>query len=191
MFSIIPYNKSKTVLPTRQKRPSLSRSLSHLRLGRGADGFSMFFGQSTVVLQIRPRSHWGRFWKLDWSEIGLARNFSFCLKWILEIPDHPRDPDLLLTKLKARSGQIRLLPVWNVTGDERAHARNKSSIFDVLNNQFDRAVKFFPNKKWLYAHLKYESTKKSQNDLNEPQRSKLIDKRSTTTQNKSKQVSPS
>ena len=119
----------------------------------------MFFGQSTVVLQFRPRSHWGRIWKWDWSEIGLARNFSFCLKWILEIPDHPRDPDLLLTKPKARSGQIRLLPVWNVTGDERAHARNKSSIFDVLNNEFDRAVTFFfSNKTWLYAHLKYEPT---------------------------------
>ena len=29
------------------------------------------------------------------------------------------------------------------TDDERAHARNKSSIFDVLNNEFDRAVKVF------------------------------------------------
>ena len=84
--------------------------------------------------------------------------FFFCLKWILGSPDHLRDPDLLLTWPKARSGQIRLLPVRNVTGDERAHARNKSSIFDVLNNEFDRAVKFFSNKTWLYAHLKYEPT---------------------------------
>ena len=113
--------------------------------------FSCFL--SPVVPLNRPRSHWGRFWKLDRSEISLARYF-FCLKWILETPDHLRDPDLLLTKPKARSGQIRLLPVRNVTGDERAHARNKSSIFDVLNNEFDRAVKFFPNKTWLYAHLK-------------------------------------
>ena len=71
----------------------------------------------------------------------------------------PRDPDLLRTKPKARSGQIRLLPVRNVTGDERAHVRNKSSIFDVLNNEFDRAVKFFSNKTWLYEHRKYEPTK--------------------------------
>ena len=56
--------------------------------------FSCFL--STVVLLNRPRSHWGRFWKLDRSEIGLARNF-FCLKWIIETPDHLRDPDLLLT----------------------------------------------------------------------------------------------
>ena len=61
-------------------------------------------------------------------------------------------PDLLLTKPKARSGQIRLLPVRNVTGDERAHARNKSSIFDVLNNEFDRAVKFFLSIRG-YAHI--------------------------------------
>ena len=49
--------------------------------------------------------------------------------------------------------------VRNVTGDERGHARSKSSIFDVLNNEFGRAVKFFSNKTWLYAHLKYEPTK--------------------------------
>ena len=76
----------------------------------------------------------------------------FCLKWILETLDHLRDPDLLLTKPKARSGQIRLLPVRNVTGDERAHARNKSSIFDVLNNVFDRAMKFFRTKRG-YTHI--------------------------------------
>ena len=40
--------------------------------------------QSAVVLQITPCSHWSRFWKLDRSEIDLARNFSFCLIWILE-----------------------------------------------------------------------------------------------------------
>ena len=119
--------------------------------------FSCFL--STVVLLNRPRSHGSRSWKLDRSEIGLAGNFFFWLKWILETPDHLRDPDLLLTKPKARSGQIRLLPVRNVTGDERAHVRNKSSIFDVLSNEFDRTVKFFSKKTWLYAHLKYEATK--------------------------------
>ena len=40
-------------------------------------------------------------------------------------------------------------PVRNVTGYEGVHARNKSStsrpFFDVLNNEFDRAVKFFSN----------------------------------------------
>ena len=30
-------------------------------------------------------------------------------------------------------------------------------IFDVLNNEFDRAVKFFSNKTWLYA-LKFNAT---------------------------------
>ena len=39
--------------PTCQKRASLCRSLSHLRLDRGSDGLFMFSG-STVV--IRPRS---------------------------------------------------------------------------------------------------------------------------------------
>ena len=107
----------------------------------------------TVVLLNRPRSHWGRSWKLDRSEIGLARITFFLFEM------DPRDPDLLRTKPKARSGQIRLLPVRNVTGDERAHVRNKSSIFDVLSNEFDRTVKFFSNKTWLYAHLKYEPTK--------------------------------
>ena len=34
------------------------------------------------------------------------------------------------------------LPVKNVTGDERAHAQNKSFILDALNKEFDRAVKF-------------------------------------------------
>ena len=31
----------------------------------------------------------------------------------------------------------------NVIGDERALARKKSKILDVLNNEFDRAVNFF------------------------------------------------
>ena len=61
----------------------------------------------------------------------------------------PRDPRpsqrprSLIDEAEGEIGQIRLLPVRNVTGDERAHARNKSLIFDVLNNEFDRAVKFF------------------------------------------------
>ena len=37
------------------------------------------------------------------------------------------------------------------TDDERAHARNKSSIFDVLNNEFDRAV--FSSKTWFMNQL--------------------------------------
>ena len=72
--------------------------------------------------------------------------------------------ELLLTKPKARSGHIRfithdslshehgLLPVKNVTGDERAHAQNKSFILDVLNNEFDRALKFSPAKRG-YTHI--------------------------------------
>ena len=63
--------------------------------------FSCFL--SPVVLVNRPRSHWGRFRKLDRSEISLARNFFFCLKWILETPDHLRDADLLLTRPKVKS----------------------------------------------------------------------------------------
>ena len=45
-----------------------------------------------------------------------------------------------------------LLPVKNVTGDERAHAQNKSFILDVLNNEFDRALKFSPAKRG-YTHI--------------------------------------
>ena len=45
-----------------------------------------------------------------------------------------------------------------MTGEKRAHAQNKSSILDVLNNKFDRAVKFSLNRTWLYAYLKYEQT---------------------------------
>ena len=35
------------------------------------------------------------------------------------------------------------LPVRNVTGNERVDAEDKSSIFNRLNNKFDRAMKFF------------------------------------------------
>ena len=45
-----------------------------------------------------------------------------------------------------------LLPVKNVTGDERAHAQNKSFILDALNNEFDRAVKFSLTKRG-YTHI--------------------------------------
>ena len=38
------------------------------------------------------------------------------------------------------------LPVRNVTGNESAHAQSKSSIFDVLINKSDRAMKFFLTK---------------------------------------------
>ena len=37
-------------------------------------------------------------------------------------------------------------------GDERAHAQNKSFILDVLNNEFDRAVKFSLTKRG-YIHI--------------------------------------
>ena len=36
-----------------------------------------------------------------------------------------------------------LLPVRNVTGNERVDAEDKSSIFNGLNNEFDRAMMFF------------------------------------------------
>ena len=57
-------------------------------------------------------------------------------------------PDLSSTKPKARCGQIRfvdvsLLSVRNVTGDERAHARNKSSKSRPFFDEFNTAVKFF------------------------------------------------
>ena len=70
-------------------------------------------------------------------------------------------PELLLTKPKARSGLVKSdLYTWsavrNVTGDERAHAPNKSSksrpFFAVLNSKFDRAVKFFLTKRG-YTHI--------------------------------------
>ena len=69
-------------------------------------------------------------------------------------------PDLLLIVQAKGENLYPWLPVRNVTGYERAHAWNKSSIFDMLNNQFDRAVKFifFSFKTWLCAHLKYEPT---------------------------------
>ena len=70
-------------------------------------------------------------------------------------------PELLLTRPKARSGLVKSdLYTWsavrNVTGDERAHAPNKSSksrpFFAVLNSKFDRAVKFFLTKRG-YTHI--------------------------------------
>ena len=51
-----------------------------------------------------------------------------------------------------------LLPVRNVMGNERVDAEDKSSIFNGLNNEFDRAMMFFSDKQWLYVHLKYEPT---------------------------------
>ena len=50
-------------------------------------------------------------------------------------------------------------PVRNVTGDERAHARNKSSNLDVLNNEIDRAVKFSLTKRG-YTHT-FRSTQQN------------------------------
>ena len=74
------------------------------------------------------------------------------------VPRDPRPSQRPRSLIDEAEGQIQLLPVGNVTGDEREHARNKSSIIDVLNNEFDRTVKFFSDKTWLYAHLKDEPT---------------------------------
>ena len=87
--------------------------------------FSCFL--STVVLLNRPRSHWGRFWKLDRSEISLARYF-----FLFEMdPRDPRPSQRPRSLIDEAEGEI-----WsnsrNVTGDERVHARNKSSILDLL-----------------------------------------------------------
>ena len=49
-------------------------------------------------------------------------------------PRDPRPSQRPRTLIDEAEGQIQLLPVGNVIGDERAHARNKSSIIDVLNN---------------------------------------------------------
>ena len=64
------------------------------------------------------------------------------------VPRLISNPELLSTKPMARSGQIRfvhvsLLPVRNVTGDERAHVRNKSSKSRSFFDEFNTAVKFF------------------------------------------------
>ena len=72
-------------------------------------------------------------------------------------PRDPRPSQRPRSLIDEAEGEVWSNP-RNVTGDERAHARNKSSIFDVLNNEFDRPVKLFSNKTWLYAHLRYEST---------------------------------
>ena len=44
-------------------------------------------------------------------------------------------------------------PVRNLIGDERAHARNKSSNLDVLSNK-----KVFSHKTWLYAYIQEHPT---------------------------------
>ena len=41
-----------------------------------------------------------------------------------------------------------------MTGDERAHARDKSSNLEELNNEFDKVVKFSLTKRGLYTYLK-------------------------------------
>ena len=46
------------------------------------------------------------------------------------------------------------MPVRNVTGDERAHARDKSSNLEELNNEFGTVVKFSLTKRGLYTYLK-------------------------------------
>ena len=58
-------------------------------------------------------------------------------------------PICTLDRLSQKHG---LLPVRNVTGDERAHAQNKSLIVDVSNNEFDRAMKFSLTKRG-YTHI--------------------------------------
>ena len=41
-----------------------------------------------------------------------------------------------------------------MTGDETAHARDKSSNLEELNNEFDKVVKFSLTKRGLYTYLK-------------------------------------
>ena len=41
-----------------------------------------------------------------------------------------------------------------MTGDERAHARDKSSNLEELNNESDKVVKFSLTKRGLYTYLK-------------------------------------
>ena len=104
----------------------------------------------------------GNMYKIIWSYLN--RPYEIVVVWddweygSLQILLYP---DLLLTKPKSdmvKSDLYTSLPVRNMTGNERAHARNKSSNFDVLNKEFERAVKILSNKTWLYVHLKYEST---------------------------------
>ena len=65
------------------------------------------------MLLNRPRSHYRRFWKLDRSEIGLVRNF-----FLLEMdPRDPRPSQRPRSLIDEAEGQIRLLPVGNVTVD--------------------------------------------------------------------------
>ena len=65
---------------------SLFQSLSHLRLielkaQTDSDGIFMF-SCSTVVLLIRPRSHWGRFWELVVSPfINKGQNYWALIRW--------------------------------------------------------------------------------------------------------------
>ena len=69
--------------------------------------FSCFL--SPVVLLNRPRSHWGRFWKLDRSEISLARYFI-----LFEMdPRDPRPSQRPRSLIDEAEGQIQLLPVGN------------------------------------------------------------------------------
>lgn len=46
------------------------------------------------------------------------------------------------------------MPVRNATDDERAHARDKYSNLEVLNNEFDRVVKFSLTKRGYTIYLK-------------------------------------
>ena len=41
-----------------------------------------------------------------------------------------------------------------MTGDERAHARDKSSNLEKLTSEFDKVVKFCLTKRGLYTYLK-------------------------------------
>ena len=49
-------------------------------------------------------------------------------------------------KISSNPNLYMSLSVRNATGNERADAQNKSSIFDVLNNESDTAMKFFLTK---------------------------------------------
>ena len=98
--------------------------------------FSCFL--SPVVLLNRPRSHWGRFRKLDRSKISLASNF-FLFEMDPREPRPSQRPRSLIdeaegeiwsnpslwTKACSQVSQIRLLPVTNATGDELKCACSK------------------------------------------------------------------
>ena len=92
----------------RLKRASASETLKSLSVISDSveeqTDFSYFL--STVVLLNRPRSHWGRFWKLDRSEIRLARNSSF-----VRNPTGPRPSQRPRSLIDEAEGEIWSNPI--------------------------------------------------------------------------------